>query len=64
MSRENDLQLVAIKKAGLPLLNDYKALLSFQRMQAGGFVIKPEQLITSELGMWMIIRSNENVHSL
>lgn len=43
--------------------NEPKNLISFTRSPSGGFVLRPEQNITSDLGLWMVIRKNENVNN-
>jgi hypothetical protein len=60
VNRQNELLLTSQKKC-FSGSSDYKGLLSFQRLVSGSYCLKPEHAITSDLGMWMIIRNKENV---
>lgn len=63
VNRQNELLLTSQKKC-FSSSSDYKGLLSFQRLVSGSYCLKPEHAITSDLGMWMIIRNKENKYHL
>lgn len=60
MNRENQL-FMTLQRKSFAGASDYKGLVSFHKLVAGNYCLKPEQSVTSDLAMWMIIRSNENV---
>ena len=58
--RNDQLSLLPIKKQ-IPPGSEFKGLLSFNKLKNGSYCIRPEQLVTSELGLWMITRREESV---